>query len=266
MTTLENQVCWDIISCGLNSHSQSSSPCISLINGQYAPTVGQFQVPEPWNGKISDAKILFVSINPGFNKNELYPCTGCHYWYNNGSFCGSDVVEDFFENRFLNQNSANYSCQPYVTFSGNPYPHRFQTRLNKGGYASANGYWTYVSKIAHIIQPKIRLPYAITELVHCKSDSISSISMACLDRCFNYHWAKVISLASKVKYIVFVGSVVKSKICDFYKFVNPLYNVWYKTKAINGKDLRIVFVYHNNARRPFILTTPPPVSALKRLP
>jgi hypothetical protein len=64
-----------------------------------------FQVGEPWNGDIKNARVAFVSSNPAFNPYEDFP----RYHADNGAFLMPDGrqltaadVKDFFEHRFEN--------------------------------------------------------------------------------------------------------------------------------------------------------------------
>jgi len=61
----------------------ANHPCHKIVNTQPRDN---FQLPEPWNGNIVDAPILFISSNPSFDDNEYYPTTE---WK-------KEVIEDFF--------------------------------------------------------------------------------------------------------------------------------------------------------------------------
>ena len=65
-------------------------PCYSIVKSQVVSSLESFQVPEPWNGDIVDAPILFLSSNPSISEVEDYPCWG---W-------DSELIEDFFVHRF----------------------------------------------------------------------------------------------------------------------------------------------------------------------
>jgi hypothetical protein len=49
-----------------------SSPCREIVCSQGAQTWDQFQSPEPWNGFIKSAPILYVSSNPSISESENY--------------------------------------------------------------------------------------------------------------------------------------------------------------------------------------------------
>ena len=80
MNTLCKRVLWKIIDCGQTYCRFNNYPCHSLYQSQNCANVHDFQIPEPWNGDIWNAKILFVGINPGFTPNELYPQLSNPYW------------------------------------------------------------------------------------------------------------------------------------------------------------------------------------------
>lgn len=67
-------------------------PCAGVVRHQrdHGIPVSQHQVPEPWDGDLPAAPILFVSSNPSINPNELYPRRGAD----------DDELLDFFPRRF----------------------------------------------------------------------------------------------------------------------------------------------------------------------
>ena len=167
MTSTERTLFWEIINCGLNNYAKSG-PCQTVIDSQNAASLGAFHVPEPWNGNLSSAKILFVSINPGYSAGELYPRTGLPYWTPSGKF-DQRTVEDFFENRF--------SPGRYVSYKDGG--HSFKIKMENGTWKSVSGFWNYIFQMAKVLRAASYKDFAITELVHCKSNRISSLSGSC---------------------------------------------------------------------------------------
>ena len=52
----------------------SNHPCHKIVHYQYIEKQGKaFQHPEPWNGNIERAAILFVGSNPSIDFDEEYP-------------------------------------------------------------------------------------------------------------------------------------------------------------------------------------------------
>ena len=134
---------------------------------------GEFQLPEPWNGHLDNAEILFISSNPSIDPNENYPTA---------SWKGEDIVS-FFENRFENTPKNEWST-----------------------------YWRTILKWAGWIIPNIGFDkIAITEIVHCKSKSEFGLTPYCQKTCFN-KWLREILKIFKGKYLVVVGSKAKEYI------------------------------------------------------
>lgn len=44
-------------------------PCYDMVNVQ---TTKEFHLPEPFNGNIETAEILFIGSNPNYDENENY--------------------------------------------------------------------------------------------------------------------------------------------------------------------------------------------------
>jgi hypothetical protein len=66
-----------------------SQACAEIVAIQKAG-LEDFQLPEPWSGRLATAQLLFLGSNPGYAPDEEYP-----RW----SWSDEEIV-DFFENRF----------------------------------------------------------------------------------------------------------------------------------------------------------------------
>lgn len=150
--------------------NDESHPCHTIVSSQEAT---KFQLPEPWNGDISKAEVLFVGSNPSYNSAESYPCKKC----------GDTEIVSFFQNRFSDD------------------------------YYKKLRYWTIIKKYASWIMdiskddPQLPEKICITEIVHCKSKSEVGVRKAC-----NYcaqKWFGQILEGFKGNYIVVLGSVAK---------------------------------------------------------
>ena len=142
--------------------ANSNHACNEIVESQN----GGFQLPEPWNGHLDTAEILFISSNPSIDTNENYP-TSC--WEN-------EKIISFFENRFENTPKNQWST-----------------------------YWRTILKWASWIIPNIGFDkIAITEIVHCKSRSEFGVTPYCQKTCFN-KWLREILKIFKGKYIFVVG-------------------------------------------------------------
>jgi hypothetical protein len=105
-------------------------PCSKVVAAQRV-AFDDFQLPEPWNGAIETAPILFVSWNPSLNPNETFPRPE---W-------ADEAIIGFFRTRF--DHSDQHS----------------QTWREMRGIAS------------HLLgrDPKPGVDYAVTDAVRCKS-------------------------------------------------------------------------------------------------
>ena len=248
MTSNAKNIAWEIINCGLQNAPNPNSVCNALYKSQQCTSIADFQIPEPWNGDIENAPILFVGLNPGFLDVELYPKLGNPYWtLANGKFDPAKV-EDFFEHRF------NSSYQ-YVQ-----YPNR--TKIVPEGYKVLRWrtFWAYVKSIADKIlntsNSNPGVDFAITEIVHCKSKDISCIHSNCYNICFN-HFVKILSIAQNLQYIVVLGRPTRDRISNYFGISSASKNQWYNVNH-NNKTIKIIFVDHNAARGASVGNIPHP--------
>ncbi len=243
-----NALFWDIINCGLNNYGKKSI-CSGVINSQGTSSVNDFHVPEPWNGNLSSARILFVSINPGYSAGELYPRLGNSYWTNSAGFDNTQV-EPFFEGRFDSKN-------PYVKYL--PGGHAFKILMENGQYKSVRGFWNYIFRMANVILPHANplKDFAITELVHCKSKDASFITKPCYQRCMDKYLNNLFCVANNVEWVIFIGAPVRNLVCNHYGFSHPTIKQWYETNKLNGRNTKIVFTNHNRAFNNTGIIAPP---------
>lgn len=237
---------WKIIDCGLTYCPLKGNICHPIFQSQGCGSRDTFHIPEPWNGDIEHAPILFVSINPGFTPNELYPNLSDHYWVQQaltGFVFDRGKVEDFFENRFNNY---------YVRWSTSQGKSHFSVRLtnrsnNDIPYKNVHGYWNYIQSISDYLLHRSTTPgldYALTELVHCKSQAANDISEACFDVCMNKHFQEVLNVATNLQYLIVIGKATKLHVAKFLHHDNPDKYTWYSTN-LNGKDVMVLYADHN---------------------
>ena len=248
MTSNAKNIAWEIINCGLQNAPDPNSVCNALYNSQQCTSIADFQIPEPWNGDIENAPILFVGLNPGFLDVELYPKLGHGHWTQTNGVFNQATVEDFFEHRFN-------SSYEYVQ-----YPNR--TKIVPAGYKLLRGrtFWAYVKSIADKIMNRQSTPgidFAITEIVHCKSKNISCIHSNCYNICFNNHFGKILSIAQNLQYIVVLGRPTKDRISKYFGISSASKNQWYNAN-LNNKTIKIIFVDHNAARGASVKNIPQP--------
>lgn len=239
MTPKEKRIAWEIINCGLLNAPNPGCVCHSLYDSQHVASIQDFQIPEPWNGDIVNAPILFLGINPGFTSDELYPKTGDPYWTRTPGVLDATKVENFFECRF---NGV------YVTHSNG---HKFSIKTISQQFRELKGrtFWGYIKSIADkILNTRTTRPgidFAITEIVHCKSKNIACISPRCYDMCIKKHFNGILSLAQNLQYIVIVGHQARVRISKHFGIASPVCKYqWYKL-ILNNRPVKIIFVDHN---------------------
>lgn len=145
-------------------------PCHKIVTSQ---TTDGFQLPEPWNGNITSAEILFVGSNPSYNSAEFFPNQA---WDNH-------KIADFFRERFSD------------------------------AYYKKIRFWSLIKKYAAWIldvpknDPKLPEKICITEIVHCKSTREYGVRESC-SICAQ-KWFQQILDSFQGKYIVVLGMVAK---------------------------------------------------------
>lgn len=154
-----------------------------------------FHMPEPWNGNLSKAKILFVSSNPSFDINETTPELARKENKEVLPKIISDPekddpeteralkeAEDFFENRFCHKEYKNPTWTSILKHAG--------YLLKKTSSIEPIGNITEKQK------EEIASCIALTEVVHCKSEGEKGVQEA-LETCYNKHTRAVIELFLK---------------------------------------------------------------------
>ena len=204
-------------------------PCAEIVGSQAAPTIDEFQVPEPWNGPLSRAPILFLSSNPGISQIEAYPTWDQTKW-------PEDRLVDCFEGRFGGGRER-------WTYGGIHY------RKKDGTFSSGKEwvrFWAMMKSIASEALGRPAIPgndYVSTEVVHCKSSGEQGVGSA-LQFCADRYLHRVLALAVAPLVICLgkpAGDVVRSRyaigIGDFHGLV-----------AIGDQDRYVAFLQHPNHR------------------
>jgi hypothetical protein len=132
-----------------NGKLPANHPCRPVVDVQRHVPRDRHQVPEPWNGHLTRAPILFVSSNPSISDVEDYPTWG---W-------SKPEITDFFENRFGGGRKA------WVTDGARS--------LGADGTRSGSvAFWAGVRNRARDLLGRPAVPgvdYALVEVVRCKS-------------------------------------------------------------------------------------------------
>lgn len=195
-----------------------SHPCYPVIMSQNQESLEEFQIPEPWSGKLESAPLLFLSSNPSFSKTEAYPT-----WASRNS-----KIRDYFVNRFSG--------------GGRNWVKDGKYALDKqGNYLPATRYWSEIinrSKELYARDVYPGIDYALAEIVHCKSKDMIGVNEAKEECVKRYFWllveesgAKVIAVMGKSP-----GNIVKNIINaqDKQKYFEPV--------VIGGRKRLVLFL------------------------
>ncbi len=143
-------------------------PCHRIVSTQNGML---FQLPEPWNGDLEIASVLFISSNPSIDLSEEYPDES---WKD-------DKICEFHK-----------------------------TRLNNEHYKKNVRYWTYIKKYASWLfdttpdDETLSNKICITEIVHCKSTKERGVRQ-CRFYCTE-KWMHEILSQFHGPYVVLLGS------------------------------------------------------------
>ena len=171
----------------------ASGQCSSIILLQNRCN---FQVPEPWNGDIENAKILILGLNPALDVAELFPsydlCSGAwNVMCAKGYKWTDPVVETFFENRY----SA--CCPPcglqYADVNADPVKILSKSCVYK---TAKNPFWKTVIAYASAVT---KSSCAINDLVfsdciHCKSSNGAGCDNSVKQNCMSKYFQRVMSV------------------------------------------------------------------------
>ncbi len=200
--------------------------CASVIASQGAHDLNSHQVPEPWNGDLAHAGIVFVSSNPSINAVERYPTSS---WSN-------PLIIDFFQHRFGG------GLEPWTA-------HTLRPLLRDGTHAPGwVRFWAAVRARSSELLGRSAVPgsdYAITEIVHCKSDSELGVSAA-EEFCADLYLRRVIA-ASSAPVLVVMGDVAGRQIRRVFKL--PADGRLHGPLEVGGSQRLFSFLPHPNARK-----------------
>jgi uracil-DNA glycosylase len=182
---LEITRCCVIEGC-LTDSDEHCGGCRRIVECQKAPRLSHFHLPEPWNGRLTTALILFVSSNPSLNQDELFPT-----W----NWSDLDTI-DFFEERFTSERG---------------WVRNGRTLLRDGTFYSKKRvrFWSAMQNRASELLSTSGSParpgidFAITEAVRCKSTGEHGVAEA-LAACSGRYLERTLSL-SGARVIVGVG-------------------------------------------------------------
>lgn len=216
-----------------------STPCRALISYQQRCGYSTHQIPEPWNGNIASAPLLFVASNPAISPDEHYPTL---------EWSDAEIVQ-FFQGRFGDGMPRTRQHAP-----DEPIRNGIYVRRADGGYDSR---WSrFLASIrARAAELGLLRPgtdYAVTEVVHCKSPSESSKQDGAMvanarDHCVDLHFEKVL-LHAGARVIVFLGDHARRAAVRKLG-VNPVEGACaLEPMDIAGRQRVLIFLHHPSAR------------------
>lgn len=184
-------------------------------------------MPEPWSGHIERAPILFVSSNPSIDRAEAYPAGG---W--------DDARRaDFFAGRF------DQRPVPWIDDRMRPLLATTPPRRRDRGVS----FWSAARKRASDLLERQAEPgrdFALTEVVHCKSESEHGVAEA-FPQCAETWLRPVIRIAA-ARVIVLFGAYARRAFDDVYRI--PPGAAITGPCNLEGSDRIVVQLPHPNAR------------------
>ena len=197
------------------ARADAGHPCAGIVGLQCA---GAWQAPEPWRGHIDTAPILFVSSNPSIRGDAPFPPNG---WK---------------EQHIINH------YQRCFDDDGASIP----GHIDKATYNSVR-YWTGARARAKEIlgrPAKQGTDFALTELVHCKSEKEKGVAKAHLT-CAE-HWLDRVIQVSAAAIIVLMGWQARDH-CAARWGLDKAQKVHFDV-ATPGRERAVVILPHPNAR------------------
>ena len=136
------------------ARADSRHPCHCVVCWQ---DPDDYHVPEPWQGHIETAPILFISLNPGYGANQVFPTPS---W-------SDEKTIGFFNRRFDPEAEWTRSR------SGNLIDLRVKdANGNEIFRKDSVSHWRHINTYATELlgrEPKFGRDIAMTQAVHCKS-------------------------------------------------------------------------------------------------
>ena len=185
-------------------------PCAGIVGLQNA---ADFQVPEPWRGRIDTAPILFLSSNPSIAENDPF----------RASSSTDDEIIRYYQNGF-----------------------DLDGPIGEKGYNSV-AFWRGVRARAAELLGRDAAPgvdFALTELVHCKSTGergVAEAHLTCAGR-----WLDPVLGVSGASVVVLLGRQARDHCVARWKLDKGQAVYW--DVATPGRERAVVVLPHPNAR------------------
>jgi hypothetical protein len=196
-----------------------SNNCRSILESQNDEGISKdnYQVPEPWNGDIENARVLFVSSNPSIDENEIYPTLswGCHQ------------LVDFFSHRFDEEH--HWTRDLCVMVGDTEYANKKVPYWCEINNRMREIYELEPSSRKTQYECKLGAYAAITEIVHCKSKNKNGVCQA-IDECATKYLRLILENAKEAAVVVLIDSDVISY------FNREIFNSYNKRIRLYGKS------------------------------
>ncbi|MBL8089373.1 MAG: hypothetical protein JNJ43_03545 [Anaerolineales bacterium] len=223
------KVFFEVVHCPIVKlvfESRSNHPCRKIIESQNISSLSEFQLPEPWNGQIESAPVLFLSSNPSIDFTEDYP-----------TWSSSDpIIEDFFYNRF----GGRY--KEWVKDG--------KRSLKKdGSYSKAIKFWAEIQKRSEELFQREVIPgvdHVLSEIVHCKSRDEIGVDDA-MDFCSTRYLKEILSISKSIV-VVLLGDKANMVFKKTFNISDRDINSSNLVNVMN-KERYVCFLPHPNARK-----------------
>ena len=185
------------------ARGDAGHPCHLVVCFQDA---AGYHVPEPWQGHIETAPILFVSLNPGYGENQVFPTP---------EWTDADTI-DFFRRRF--DEEAGWTRHAagnriYLRVKDSNGNKRFEGKpVRHWGITGINGYATKLLGR----EPVFGRDIAMTMAVHCKSLG-GDVAKPATRKC-TLKWLNQIMEHSTASIIVLLGNDARDACARMWGF------------------------------------------------
>lgn len=200
-------------------------PCSGVVNYQSHVPLSRHQGPEPWTGHIRTARVLFVSSNPSYGEDDLYP-----RW----SDPDASLVP-YFEDRFR---GGPGQIQDGV-----------RTPTHDGSKGKWIAFWGGVLGVVREVIPDATpgADYALTEVVRCKTTKEVGVAAARL-HCADRYLDATLTQAVRAQLIIIYGKHALAEMNERYEL--PLTSDNRSCDAdVAGRHRRIVWLDHPSHAR-----------------
>ena len=211
------------------ARNDARHPCRRVVCFQGAD---DYHVPEPWQGHIETAPILFISLNPGYGADAVFPTPA---W-------DDTKTVDFFQRRF--DPEAGWTSR--LGGSG-IYLRRYDSSGNEGFTGRHVQHWSVINGYARELlgrEPVFGRDIAMTMAVHCKSGE-SSVAKSAMRLC-PQKWLPRVIKHSPARLVVALGNDARDACADLW-VLDKNQRVQFGV-TINERERAVIYLPHPAAR------------------